>query len=466
LEGPSGTTEVFGVTSGSRGWTTESLDLSSYTDDADSVTMRVEATGDATVRVDAISMTTDSDGDGLIDEAEEAAEDMPPVPLVRIVGEERRIQERYVTLDTYDDDVDEDGLEDGDEIDLDTRPVGGEQWYHTEERVVEGRDVTAHPNLANTDGMGLADPTEVEKGSAPTVPERVAVGFRVPTVAEESGGEWQPKDQGGGEYRLSMTDVYTPALHDDGLFSDPTPNWLEEIGIEEGDEDKKYLLVKAYIFVTRSGNTQADYRLPTHGGIRLPENSNAEVIGHTGQQALHQGVKVFNLVIEVPRGGQAVQYGDLGSFELGLYTPDDSPFHREASGQRGERDAGDFVYVKTHDYQYQDYGQYDANHMVQQAAEEFKEGMAKSMFVYETAYGALLAIKMGQSATREIIESVAKEVAKDVVKPRERAIEYVASLRSQDSFERGNVQTREIEAGVVEYQERFVYAGPVIVRNN
>jgi hypothetical protein len=460
VEGGSSTTEVVSLSSGSSEWSSVTEDISSHADDTDSVTVRVVTSGDASVSVDALSVTRDSDGDGIQDQFEREADDIL-VSISRIENGQETLAERYVNLDPYDADTDGDGLDDGQEIDLHTRPAGGEQWYHTEERVIDGYDVYSHPNLVNTDGLGLTDDAEARNGSDPMIPERLVLGFRVPTVAEENSGQWTPEDHGD-EYRVSVTDMYTPSLHEDGLFTDPTPDWLEEQNVDV-DESKQYLLIKSYVFMTRSGNDDAGYRLPSGGQFSLPDSSRARIVG-TGENAiLEQGVMVHSIIVEVPDSG-VVEYGTLGRFRFGAFTIDSSPFHRPANEQVGEREGGSFVYVYSQPYQYQDYGRYDASHMVEQSITEFREGVAASMFVYETTYGVLLTMRMGGSATRGVVESVAKEVVSDTVQ--DTAVEYVKSRRSSDTYERGEPLIREIPAGVISDIEEFVYAGPTIIRNN
>lgn len=185
VTGGGDTERVFTVTDGSRSWTTETIDITEF--GGTDVTVEVVAEGDATVEVDSISITRDTDGDGILDFVEEQSREFA-IPLIRKHGGETRLEERHMNLDPHEADTDGDGLEDGTEVSFNTRPAGGERGEVSETMVVQSvSDYYSHPNLVNSDGAGLTDSEEyyASPRSYATVPETLVSGYSVAMFSQD-----------------------------------------------------------------------------------------------------------------------------------------------------------------------------------------------------------------------------------------------------------------------------------------
>ena len=168
----------------------------------------------------------------------------------------------------YDDpDSDDDGLADGAEIvdyNIYTSGTEGEEVTR-----VELTEVTANPDDPNTDGIGLNDSEEIEKGSDPLVPEMMTIGVDVATYGIDTDEGQQPLKTGS-ESAEGAPDTWTDEVGDYGSMTtfdndlilahqtihtktsgipiiapSKTPDWLDEYDLKNG---QTYIRIPAQVY--------------------------------------------------------------------------------------------------------------------------------------------------------------------------------------------------------------------------
>ncbi|SDN54377.1 Thrombospondin type 3 repeat-containing protein, partial [Haloarchaeobius iranensis] len=255
----------------------------------------------------------DSDGDGLYDYWEED----PPVS--------QGLQGRSLDgLSAYNADSDQDGLQDGEEIDVEygyVYPDGQLRGYYQERVITEQ---IANPAHENTDGGALDDGEEVNQGTNPSISERLTVGFSIVTLAQEQDGNLIPSFNEYGFRSDNTRDTYKTA-HNDEYTSEPPleimkPGWVEGYNLEPSEYD--YVRVTVNVFNQGNNIEQEDYATNYRFSLES-QYSNAEIINPTG--VIEPGTETVDLIIRddnLPTGD--AKWALLGEISMEAFVPPNS----------------------------------------------------------------------------------------------------------------------------------------------
>lgn len=364
------TVTVFETTESTGSFRTVSADVSDLGADA---TVELRTEGDAELRVDAIRIERDADGDGIPTVVEEAAADIP-YPTFDSDGE---LVDRRLGLDPGAADTDGEGLADDVEVTVFRRfrltsdlvvpatLLDGGVSVGSGDGADIGIEMYAHPNARNTDGLGLEDDEERAKGSDPRRIEAMLTGVDVPTIGVRDGEGSRPvnvadsnavadsicvEPYNGACLRYEPYDedfiMYPSDFQTTGplkCFIADCPAWLSEVDVRS---DRTYLYVPLRVYAVKN-DAAALSDLPEGYRLRFTgESAGATIIDpETGRRGLVGGAlpnddsERIGVVIEVEKQNGIDEVGrdfyvnaleHLGQLEF------------EATGSVGvfERDAG------------------------------------------------------------------------------------------------------------------------------
>lgn len=320
--------ETFGIAS---------ADLARFA--GETLTVEVVAEGDATISVDWIDVSVDTDGDGLRDVVEGAEIGLPfgPRPGVSLTS-----------LDPSNPDSDGDGILDGDELtDVEFQPrLEGE----TSTGFLLPAAADADPTRTNSDGGGLTDAEEIEAGSDPFVLETLVVGYTIPTMTEGPGGTIADRNpmtageanglqsSGGPDSDIiawPSRQYFDPFFCIKELTGGPgcSPSWMRGVDL---DDEKHYVYVP-FVVYAESDSTLRE--IPYEMRFDSPRfGTVAKVVGGVGTVSSGRSQKGF-VVYELPDESGSVElqrgaFRSVGEIEL-VVDLSNTIFQREETASVG-----------------------------------------------------------------------------------------------------------------------------------
>jgi hypothetical protein len=337
-------------------------------------------------------------------------------------------------LDPTKADTDEDGLTDDEEVTLETELASGPGSTPTLEVELAGSPV-AHPNVENTDGVGLNDGEEIGKGSEPWVGERFTAGYTLATMAD---GPNTTKPLEAGE--LEATNLKGP---DSSLVMQPSkknvpechhwvclPDWLDDVH-DEVDGDHIYLRIPVTVYAqtNRHDAQPIEYEITMAGvGAEIIDGKTEGVIDPD------EGSKVVYLVLELSRRpGLDVTPAGLryaGQLQVNFENVDETVYSRKSKQD-----------VASEDYQV----------ATDTILAEMAEVLERTQFIYDKGltftqvYSKSYTIAMRSGSTKKAIRYALYKLAESELKRRpESAPDFVkaASLRGIAAFEQKVKKTR------------------------
>lgn len=302
----------------------------------------------------------DSDGDGLPDVVEEMD--------LKTARGPPGIARQKLGLNSQNPDSDGDSLSDSEEVvttvdvELIDRPEQTIERHYSISVEDQGSQLAGN---ANSDGVGLPDDEELERGSDPMVPERLEISAHLATRARaEDGnvnlmtlkpgpspsysphvsesqymipssyiGKWSPAiDKDERSVAQIMRDIWGQGIPDDIATVHRWPEYVpDSYDYEEGN-----IYMKIPVMVSMRGenvfnNEDLVESLPDGYEIEIVDGPNdVNVIGSTGGE-LEQGTQQLDLVIEVPRRANVDNnafWSELGKLKLNVFMSKDSAFYR------------------------------------------------------------------------------------------------------------------------------------------
>ncbi len=420
----------------------------------------------------------DFDEDGLPNGVENASYVLPAGP---------NLGER-VSTDPFDADTDGDGLGDSEEVTL--VEAGGLYGFQATEKYAVVP--TSDPTRNNSDDTGLGDAAELERGSQPFVPERFLFSLQVPNRVDRDDHDELDRSTSGNRLAVTADKFYyydgklegndipdfIPVVGTAGEQS--RPGWLEGVDLQDG---KTYYLVPAMINLDVSAFEDTDVsprielvdsasdvelKKPT-GFVDVDESEPAtrvNLVVETGDEQEERNEDDDSFFENPQSGNSLIDTGRIGTVHVEFFVPRDSIFYRSGVESSTYYRFDEQVNLDSETYDYQDFGQSQADRLVDRAAEELKDGFVDTMAVYGGAYNYAIQVEMstGQRIVYRAVRQGQKQIRKQI---------------KEGSFD-GTTRMRKVEGEVYELEKAdlgvvspgdlghvyFRLRGPTVVRDN
>lgn len=448
----------------------ETKDLSQFA--GQEVTVEVRTQADARAEVDQIEVERDSTGDGMRDVVKQATQDQEIViDYVADDGDGNlQLRSEPVRLDSYDSDTNGDGLSDDQQVSFDVQTVHS-PWSGDVGYEVDFDWYRAHPNKETTDGSGLTDAEEIERGSNPLESEELRISVSVPTRVEneDDSTPWEKEE---GYYDLAILQSFTPD-YDKGdrtywrpdicLGCQDPPDALRDgsgtdhlwcCDFKDGvDWEAGDLMIVVPINVVVEQNANEEYPAVESIEFSAPEseeNVSMMVDGRVeldgeGAETTYIAIKITDPDLKVNNEKQTLR--ELGPIHADVSFEENSPYARD-SGNR----------VETNEYTIDWIWAYDNENLLDTTANTLKDGVS-----YAFGFGTFSAI--GQGSRLVLYEGGKRAYAKYVVANVGGEAAGPAVERGVEYYEEDIVKV-DGDSSALEYTIYYNDVGYMMVREN